>query len=131
MTSDDSVRWFADLAVTDAGTVGGKGANLGELTRAGFPVPAGFVITAQAYLHTVESAGLRRDLAAAAAGVPIADPAALSDLSDSLRKRIRNVEIPDDVCGPILAAYRDLQARRSRCARRQHPRTPRARRSPA
>jgi pyruvate, water dikinase len=27
-----------------------KGANLGELTRAGLPVPPGFVITAQAYL---------------------------------------------------------------------------------
>jgi phosphoenolpyruvate synthase/pyruvate phosphate dikinase len=29
--------------------VGGKGANLGELTRAGFPVPVGFCVTTAAY----------------------------------------------------------------------------------
>lgn len=35
-------------------TAGGKGSNLGELAGAGFPVPRGFVITADAYLHAME-----------------------------------------------------------------------------
>ena len=30
-------------------TAGGKGANLGELIQQGFPVPPGFVVTAQEY----------------------------------------------------------------------------------
>ena len=49
-----SVRSFADLGMTDTPTVGGKGANLGEMTRAGLPVPPGFVVTADAYLRTIE-----------------------------------------------------------------------------
>jgi hypothetical protein len=44
---------FASLQQTDTAIAGGKGANLGELTSAGLPVPAGFVVTADAYLHAM------------------------------------------------------------------------------
>ena len=37
--------------------VGGKGANLGELTRAGFPVPPGFCVTTAAYRDLVRTSG--------------------------------------------------------------------------
>ena len=43
------VRLFSELGREDVEYAGGKGANLGELTRAGLPVPAGFVIGAPAY----------------------------------------------------------------------------------
>ena len=49
----DNIRWFAETGLTDVGSVGGKGANLGELTRFGLPVPRGFVITAEAFLATI------------------------------------------------------------------------------
>ena len=35
------IVWFNDLAATDVSSAGGKGANLGELTDAGFPVHRG------------------------------------------------------------------------------------------
>ena len=38
------IRWFRDLTLADSPSVGGKGANLGEMTRAGLPVPPGFVV---------------------------------------------------------------------------------------
>jgi pyruvate,water dikinase len=38
-----------ELGRRDLAVAGGKGANLGELVRAGFPVPAGFVVTTAAY----------------------------------------------------------------------------------
>ncbi len=47
------VRRIVDLSevgLSDVGLVGGKGANLGEMIAAGFPVPPGFVVTAEAYL---------------------------------------------------------------------------------
>ncbi len=47
---------------TDIGTAGGKGANLGELIRAGFPVPAGFVITTAAYERYVAEHGFASKL---------------------------------------------------------------------
>ncbi len=40
------VRGLADLAAGDTESVGGKAANLGELVRAGFPVPPDFVLPA-------------------------------------------------------------------------------------
>ena len=43
------VKKFEDLNKSDIPIAGGKGANLGELTQAGIPVPPGFVVTAQTY----------------------------------------------------------------------------------
>jgi phosphoenolpyruvate synthase/pyruvate phosphate dikinase len=40
---------LSDLGQDDLATAGGKAANLGELVRAGFPVPNGFVVTTEAY----------------------------------------------------------------------------------
>ena len=39
----------------DVSTVGGKGANLGEMIAAGFPVPPGFVLPIDAYLQFYEA----------------------------------------------------------------------------
>src|SRR5216117_2397489 len=49
------------LAEIDRGAVAlvvGKGANFGELARAGFPVPNGFVLTTRAYALAAEAAGV-------------------------------------------------------------------------
>ena len=40
---------LADFAAEDVARAGGKGANLGELVRHGFPVPPGVVLTTSAY----------------------------------------------------------------------------------
>ena len=58
----EPVVWFADLQRTDTGIAGGKGANLGELVSGGFPVPSGFVVTADAYLASMEAAHIRDEL---------------------------------------------------------------------
>ncbi|MBI2484551.1 hypothetical protein HYW18_00085 [Candidatus Uhrbacteria bacterium] len=42
------IKWLKDIGKDDVAEAGGKGASLGEMTRAGFPVPAGFVILAPA-----------------------------------------------------------------------------------
>ena len=63
------VARFEELRRTDTLTAGGKGANLGELTYGGFPVPAGFVVTAAAYVAAIEEAGIRQMLRDGAASV--------------------------------------------------------------
>ena len=63
------VRWFNEIRIADAPLVGGKGANLGELTLAGLPVPPGFAVTAEAYRYAVASAQIADALAALLAGV--------------------------------------------------------------
>ena len=44
-----AVVWFTEVTKEDVATVGGKGANLGEMTRARIPVPPGFIVTASVY----------------------------------------------------------------------------------
>lgn len=48
---------FDEVDGTRLPEVGGKGANLGELTRAGFPVPPGFCATTAAYREFVQTSG--------------------------------------------------------------------------
>ncbi|NPA47254.1 MAG: phosphoenolpyruvate synthase, partial [Thermococci archaeon] len=49
------IKWFEELKKEDVPLVGGKGANLGEMTQAGIPVPPGFCVTAEAYKYFVEN----------------------------------------------------------------------------
>ena len=50
MTHNDAlVLVFSEIRAADLPLVGGKGANLGEMTHAGFPVPEGFCLTTQAF----------------------------------------------------------------------------------
>ncbi|HEX4727925.1 MAG TPA: PEP/pyruvate-binding domain-containing protein, partial [Jatrophihabitans sp.] len=74
-----TIRWFADLGLADADSVGGKGANLGALTCFGLPVPPGFVITSEAYLATMQVADARAELAGLLADLDTGDPASLAE----------------------------------------------------
>lgn len=51
------------ISRSDLGVAGGKGSNLGELIRLGFPVPPGFVVSAAAYAEQVRVWGLAEALA--------------------------------------------------------------------
>jgi pyruvate,water dikinase len=102
------VARFAELGVDSTLVAGGKGANLGELTQAGFPVPGGFVVTAQAYLEAMDAAGVRVELRDRAAGVDPGDAADLSDVAGELQALVRGASIPDGLRGSILDAYDEL-----------------------
>src|SRR5690242_19478160 len=56
------VCWLQDLGQDDGGLAGGKAAHLGELLRAGLPVPPGFVVTTAAYDHFLAANGLREEV---------------------------------------------------------------------
>ena len=53
---------LADFGAADLASAGGKGANLGELVRHGFPVPAGFLVTTAAYATLLADTGLGAEL---------------------------------------------------------------------
>ena len=54
------VRPLAQVGAADIDAVGGKAANLGELIRANFTVPDGFVLTTEAYAAAAQAAGVDR-----------------------------------------------------------------------
>jgi pyruvate,water dikinase len=87
--------------------VGGKAANLGELMRAGLPVPAGFVVTTTAYRRATSPAGLdavHTALAATAAD----DLPGLAGLAADARRLVLAVDIPADIADAVRAAYAAL-----------------------
>jgi pyruvate,water dikinase len=46
---NEFLLWFDEIGLDDRASVGGKGASLGELRRAGIDVPPGFIVTASAF----------------------------------------------------------------------------------
>ena len=84
---------LSTLGAQDLAVAGGKGANLGELIRAGFPVPDGFVITTDAYAA-----------AASAASIDPTDPIAA-------RARLMEMAVPPEVATAVRDAYRALGGR--------------------
>ncbi|GHC98066.1 hypothetical protein GCM10007079_52120 [Nocardiopsis terrae] len=94
----------------DLPTVGGKAANLGELLRAGLPVPEGFVVTTEAYAAVVESVRLA-DLVAAVeggAGEGTAESPGPRPGPADLRAAVAGAALPEGLRERIVAAYRHL-----------------------
>lgn len=106
----DVVRRFADLGLADADVAGGKGANLGELARAGLPVPPGFVVIVAAYVAAVEACGARPALRELVAGLDPDQPDDLLDRARRGRQLVERAELPPGVAGEVLAAYDELGA---------------------
>jgi pyruvate, water dikinase len=108
MTS--AIVWFEDLSRADTGRAGGKGANLGELARAGLPVPPGFVVTAQGYLAAMEEGGVADELRDTfeTACREASDPAALASASARLQSLVGKAGVPAALREEVLAAYRLL-----------------------
>lgn len=100
-----AVTWFEALSKQDVATAGGKGANLGELTRAGAPVPPGFVVTAQAYLSAMEEGGVREELRTVASGIDVEDDAALRDGARRLQELVSKAGVPGALRDEVLRAY--------------------------
>ena len=103
-----SIWWLDDLRRRDVGAAGGKGANLGELTGAGFPVPPGFVVSADAYLASMEAAGVREELAAP---MDATDASEWTARSDELQTLVRKAGLRADVRLELERAYAELADR--------------------
>src|SRR5919112_1378039 len=88
---------------------GGKAANLGELVRAGFPVPAGFCVTTAAYDLVAADAGLEPTLATLAGTRP-EDTARLAGLAGEARSHLSDAIVPDFLAQAIAEAYEGLGA---------------------
>ena len=103
-----AVRWLEDIRADDIGSVGGKGASLGEMTQAGLPVPPGFVVTADTYRSFIEDTGIDEELFAAV-DVDTEDSAALAEAASRAEELIMGTEMPAHIEDVIMAAYGDLQ----------------------
>jgi len=105
-----NIIWFDDKKAHMTELTGGKGANLGLMTRAGLPVPPGFVVSTNCYTSFIEHSGLLDKLFSILDGIDYADIGGLEAVSESLGSLIRNAEMPAALAQEIIAAYHQLGA---------------------
>lgn len=99
---------FKAVDKDDIGLVGGKGANLGELIQAGFPIPPGFIVTAPAYFRVIEINGLQPKIKALLSTLNPHHSQSLNTVSNRIKKLIREARVPDDLAMAIIKAYLKL-----------------------
>ena len=106
----DAIAWFEELGKTDTASVGGKGANLGELASAGLPVPPGFVITAEGYLAAMDDGGVRDELSVTfeEACRRSEDPSALAESAQRMRSLVHKAGVLPGLRDEVLRAYHRL-----------------------
>jgi len=99
---------FPQLGKTDIPIAGGKGANLGEMTTAGFPVPPGFVLSTAAYDAFVNEKGLQQQILELASKASVDDQQSSEQASAAIQKLFLTAETPEDVRADLLAGYSEL-----------------------
>lgn len=103
------ISWFNEVGKEDVGKVGGKGANLGEMTQNGFPVPYGFVVTADAYFDFIEEANLKQKIGALLSFVNFDNQTELEAVSSNIGKLILSAQLPSKLVHSIVQSYDQLE----------------------
>ncbi len=109
MTSDSQhIVWFGQVGRDAVSLVGGKGANLGELTQAGIPVPPGFVVTTHAYREFINHSSLDHILRRLLDGLDVNNDDQLNSTAAAVQHAIEQAEMPAVMQQEITAAYVQL-----------------------
>ena len=100
-----NVLWFADVGIGDIGLVGGKGANLGEMTRHGVPVPPGFIVTVASYRRFLVESGLVDVLHRIFDGLNVHDADVLVSAANRAQRTIMSSPMSQSLASEITEAY--------------------------
>lgn len=105
--------WFEELTKEDIPLAGGKNANLGEMTRAGIPVPPGFAITAYAYKKYIEETSIASKIYKTIEETMTDenDPKQYEEASKKVRKLIESTPMPKEIEKVIKEDYAKLSER--------------------
>ncbi|MGI2335477.1 MAG: phosphoenolpyruvate synthase [Dehalogenimonas sp.] len=104
----EAIVWFDQVSKNDIPVVGGKGANLGEMTSAKIPVPPGFIVTANAYYEFIEESGLQDRIKASLNNLDVEDSIALSAAANEAKQLIMNTPMPPVLSEKIRQSYKSM-----------------------
>ncbi|MDO8553200.1 MAG: phosphoenolpyruvate synthase [Candidatus Micrarchaeota archaeon] len=109
-----NVLWFEEISKKSLAEAGGKGANLGEMTSAGFPVPPGFVATSGAYFKHLDANNLRGPIGAVLNGLDVNDNDKLNEASEKIQKLIMDGRMPEEIRNDLVNYYKKVCERAQR-----------------
>lgn len=107
---------FGEISAQDVNRVGGKGANLGEMTRAGLPVPPGFCVSAEAYRKF--TAHVESTITAVLNDTHMDNTEDVEIKTARLRDALIAQPMPDEIADQITRAYAELDSQLGRSDRR-------------
>ncbi len=99
------IRLFEEIGKEDISLVGGKGANLGELTQKGVNVPPGFCVTAPAYSDFIEKRDLNKKINSITNCIDYENTAELQMKSQQIRSLIEKTDMLESIEKEIREAY--------------------------
>ena len=102
------VALFSEIDKNDVPLVGGKGANLGEMINAGFPVPNGFVVTSHAYYHFIQENKLDIKIKHLLSTTNFDHSRSLDQVSLLIKKLVREGTMSDELMKSIVSNYNKL-----------------------
>jgi pyruvate, water dikinase len=102
------IKTFKQISSKDVAIAGGKGASLGEMTRAKIAVPPGFVLLASAFERFLEETDLSQELKALLRKVNYQDINSVDRASATIRTLIKQVKMPQDLENDLLTAFKTL-----------------------
>jgi len=105
MSHKKNIVWFEEVGKHDVGLVGGKGANLGEMTNANLPIPYGFVVTSNAYFDFLKESNLSRKIKEIISITNCDNPHELKQSSEHIQSLIRQSEMPVNIVKEIVKFY--------------------------
>jgi len=105
---EKAIVWFKEVGKGDIALVGGKGANLGEMTQAGIPVPPGFIVTSQAYYMFLEESKLAAKIQNLLTPLDANNSKQLQDISKKIKQLISSAPMPVEIKNEIRRAYSEL-----------------------
>lgn len=109
---DKNIVLFSDVGKDDVALAGGKGANLGEMLKAGLPVPNGFIVTAKAYFTFLNRTSLKQKIKQQLKNLNIDDTKKLQAASERIKTAILAANIPGKINTQIKEAYIKLSLNR-------------------
>lgn len=108
LTTSDLVVSLSECDSKDTRFVGGKAANLGEMIKANFPVPGGFVVTASAYYLFIKENNLETKIKHLLGTLNYDDASSLAQVSALIRKLIKSSPVPEKVVKEVFKHYSKL-----------------------
>ncbi len=104
------IYWVEELGKEDNDLVGKKCANLGEIAKAGLPVPKGFCLSVDAYSMFMDLTGASKEIGSLIeAHTPTADDVeGIKSLSKAMRQIVESKPLPPEMAETLLSYYGQL-----------------------
>jgi len=106
-----NTKTFKQISKKDVSLAGGKGASLGEMTKAKIPVPPGFIILVRAFDKFLEETDLVAEIASQIKQINFKDINSVDRASNVIRDLMSDTEVGEELKDIFLKEFKELNCK--------------------